>query len=52
MLDRVTQRKDMRDELITLTRMLMGLPPAVKGTLPPPGKMTSEPKSDGEDAKA
>ncbi|RBI85875.1 acetyl-CoA carboxylase carboxyl transferase subunit beta [Rhodosalinus halophilus] len=37
MLDRVTHRKDMREELITLTRMLMGLPPAVKGDLPAPG---------------
>lgn len=36
MLDRVTARKDMRDELITITRMLMGLPPAIKGDLPPP----------------
>ena len=37
MLDRVTARKDMRDELIVITRMLMGLPPAIKGELPPPG---------------
>ena len=37
MLDRVTHRKDMRDELITITRMLMGLSPAVVGDLPPPG---------------
>jgi len=36
MLDRVTPRKDLRDELITITRMLMGLPQAVKGDLPPP----------------
>jgi acetyl-CoA carboxylase carboxyl transferase subunit beta len=36
MLDRVTHRKDMRDELITITRMLMGLTPAVMGDLPPP----------------
>ena len=34
MLDRVTHRKDMRDELITLTRMLMKQPKAVKGDLP------------------
>jgi acetyl-CoA carboxylase carboxyl transferase subunit beta len=26
----------MRDELITITRMLMGLPPAVRGDLPAP----------------
>jgi acetyl-CoA carboxylase carboxyl transferase subunit beta len=36
MLDRVTKRGDMREELITITRMLMGLPPAVRGDLPPP----------------
>jgi len=36
MLDRVTHRRDLRDELITLTRMLMGLPQAVKGDLPAP----------------
>ncbi len=36
MLDRVTHRKDMREELITLTRMMMNLPPAVKGELPAP----------------
>ncbi|MBV0913321.1 acetyl-CoA carboxylase, carboxyltransferase subunit beta [Anianabacter salinae] len=36
MLDRVTHRKHLRDELITITRMLMGLPPAVRGDLPPP----------------
>ncbi|EAQ24026.1 acetyl-CoA carboxylase, carboxyltransferase subunit beta [Roseovarius sp. 217] len=36
MLDRVTPRTQMRDELITITRMLMGLPPAIKGDLPAP----------------
>ena len=36
MLDRVTKRTEMRDELITITRMLMGLPPAVRGDLPAP----------------
>lgn len=36
MLDRVTKRTDMRDELITITRMLMGQPPAIKGELPAP----------------
>jgi acetyl-CoA carboxylase carboxyl transferase subunit beta len=39
MLDRVTHRKDMRDELITVLRMLMGLSPAIKGDLPPPGDL-------------
>jgi len=36
MLDRVISRPKMREELITITRMLMGLPPAVMGDLPPP----------------
>ena len=36
MLDRVTHRKNLRDELITITRMLLGLPPAIKGDLPSP----------------
>jgi acetyl-CoA carboxylase carboxyl transferase subunit beta len=36
MLDRVTPRPQMRDELITITRMLLGLPPAVRGDLPAP----------------
>ncbi|NNE53883.1 MAG: acetyl-CoA carboxylase carboxyltransferase subunit beta [Sulfitobacter sp.] len=36
MLDRVTPRTDLRDELITITRMLLGLPPAVRGELPAP----------------
>ena len=36
MLDRVTKRTEMRDELITITRMLMGMTPAVRGDLPAP----------------
>lgn len=36
MLDRVTHRRQMRAELIGLVRLLSGLPPAVKGELPPP----------------
>lgn len=36
MLDRVTQRTEMREELITITRMLIGLPPAVRADLPAP----------------
>ncbi|WP_172329498.1 acetyl-CoA carboxylase, carboxyltransferase subunit beta [Mangrovicoccus sp. HB161399] len=42
MLDRVTPRGEMRDELITITRMLMGLPPAIKGELPAPGEPSAE----------
>ncbi|MEM6303677.1 MAG: acetyl-CoA carboxylase, carboxyltransferase subunit beta [Pseudomonadota bacterium] len=36
MLDRVTARTQLREELIGITRMLLGLPPAVRGDLPPP----------------
>jgi acetyl-CoA carboxylase carboxyl transferase subunit beta len=36
MLDRVTARGKMRDELITIIRLLLGLPPAIKGDLPAP----------------
>ena len=36
MLDRVTHRNKLRDELITITRMLMDLPPQVMGDLPAP----------------
>ncbi|WP_375279346.1 acetyl-CoA carboxylase, carboxyltransferase subunit beta [Pseudooctadecabacter sp.] len=40
MLDRVTERGKMRDELITITRMLMNLDPAVAGDLPAPADKT------------
>ncbi len=36
MLDRVTSRTKMREELITIVRMLLGLPPAIAGDLPAP----------------
>jgi acetyl-CoA carboxylase carboxyl transferase subunit beta len=36
MLDRVTHRRDMKEELVTITRMLLGLDPAIKGDLPAP----------------
>lgn len=42
MLDRVTPRTQMRDELITITRMLLGLPPAIKGDLPAPPAAKAE----------
>ena len=38
MLDRVVHRKAMRDELVTLVRMLMSMPPAIKGELPAPAE--------------
>ena len=37
MLDRVTHRKALREELVTILRMLMNQSPAIKGDLPPPG---------------
>ncbi|OED46809.1 acetyl-CoA carboxylase subunit beta [Rhodobacteraceae bacterium (ex Bugula neritina AB1)] len=40
MLDRVTPRTEMRAELITIIRMLMGLPPQVVGDLPSPEEET------------
>lgn len=51
MLDRVTPRPQMRDELITITRMLMGLPPAVKGDLPAPETPTAVKEAETPDAK-
>ena len=38
MLDRVTHRKNMRGDLITIIRMLMNLSPEIKGDLAPPEK--------------
>ncbi len=46
MLDRVTHRRDMKDELVQIVRLLMKLPPAVKGDLPPPDAI--EDKSEAE----
>ena len=49
MLDRVTHRKDLRDELVTIIRMLMKLPPAVKGDLPAPETVSAiEPETNTE----
>ncbi len=50
MLDRVTKRTELKDELITIMRLLMKQPPAVKGDLPPPTPDLELP--DIEDAKA
>ena len=52
MLDRVTHRKALRDELITLTRLLMQLPPAVRGDLPAPGTITAPEPTEPAGAKA
>jgi acetyl-CoA carboxylase carboxyl transferase subunit beta len=42
MLDRVTPRTELREELIGITRMLLGLPPAVRGDLPAPEEKGGE----------
>ncbi|WP_424985614.1 acetyl-CoA carboxylase, carboxyltransferase subunit beta [Microbulbifer sp. S227A] len=52
MLDRVVTRTEMRDELIVLTRMLLGLPPAVRGDLPPPEAVEPQPQEDAAQAPA
>ena len=54
MLDRVTPRAEMRDELIQIVRILAGETPAVKGDLPAPTQLTEddpEPASEGGGAK-
>ena len=43
MLDRVTHRKKLRDELATVLRMLTKLPPAVRGDLPAPDPVLPDP---------
>ena len=52
MLDRVIHRTRMREELVTILRMLSGLPPAVAGDLPAPepesGDAAPEPAPDAQ----
>ncbi len=43
MLDRVTHRKDMKHELVTILRILLKQSPAVRGDLPPPEPAGAEP---------
>jgi acetyl-CoA carboxylase carboxyl transferase subunit beta len=50
MLDRVTHRTRLKDELVTITRMLMGLPPAVAGDLPAPEADATPATPKGADA--
>ncbi len=52
MLDRVTPRTKLREELITITRMLMRQPPAVWGDLPAPApEAAAEPALPAPDSK-
>jgi acetyl-CoA carboxylase carboxyl transferase subunit beta len=52
MLDRVTHRKDLRDELISITRMLMRQTPPVKGDLPAPTPESLAPQAAVDEATA
>ena len=52
MLDRVVKRTDMRNELITITRMMMGLPPAVAGDLPAPDMVVDAPEAPAKEPAA
>ena len=45
MLDRVTHRKQLRDELISILRMLGGMPAPTRGDLPAPAEAAPEPVS-------
>ena len=51
MLDRVTKRTELKEELVTIIRMLMGMPPAVKGDLPAPAQDT-QPTENTQDSEA
>ncbi len=51
MLDRVTKRTEMRAELITIVRMLLGLPPEVMGDLPAPTDVAEKVETADETAK-
>jgi acetyl-CoA carboxylase carboxyl transferase subunit beta len=55
MLDRVTPRSRIREELITILRMLMNQPPAVRGDLAAPAPVAApapEAAPQGEEQKA
>ncbi|MDO5658238.1 MAG: acetyl-CoA carboxylase, carboxyltransferase subunit beta [Paracoccus sp. (in: a-proteobacteria)] len=48
MLDRVTHRKELRDELISIIRMMMSLPAPVRGDLPAPEAAPEQPVLQSE----
>ncbi|MEM1301509.1 MAG: acetyl-CoA carboxylase, carboxyltransferase subunit beta [Pseudomonadota bacterium] len=52
MLDRVTKRTEMREELITITRMLMQQPPPVIADLPAPAEIESPVDAEAADDPA
>ena len=51
MLDLVVHRKKMREELVTVIRMLMALPPAVRGDLMPPEPVAEVAATPVDEAK-
>ncbi|MFV0410554.1 MAG: acetyl-CoA carboxylase, carboxyltransferase subunit beta [Paracoccus sp. (in: a-proteobacteria)] len=52
MLDRVTKRTDLREELITILRIMTGLPPAVMGELPSPEAVAASEPAAAQPAPA
>ena len=50
MLDRVTHRRDMKEELVTIVRMLLNLPPAIRGELPAPSVAETAPEEPAAEA--
>lgn len=52
MLDRVTDRRQMKDELVQIIRLMMSMPPAVKGELPAPAPADTPPAKQASDTKA
>ena len=48
MLDRVTHRKKLRTELVSILRLLGRLPAPIAGELPPPGEPGTVLVTDGE----
>ena len=48
MLDRVTDRRELKGELTTILRMLLGMPPAVAGDLPAPDAEAETPDAVAE----
>lgn len=52
MLDRVVHRKALKDELVTLIRMLTGQPPAIKGDLAAPVEKPADAPAETVETKA
>ena len=48
MLDRVTHRRQLKDELVKILRMMLGQTPAVKGDLPAPQAPAEAEKADAK----